>query len=168
MAVYNTKVSKVEVGVFNAVDGTITGWTEIQAYKDTVKISESEPTATKHFQAGRPTPRKIVYTNGEETFKLSIMNTSAASLEAALGGTITTVATVDTWNKPKGITGEVIKALRITTGDGAVITVPRGSWVGVKNFDLGDTTIALIDITVTPTDTGFDLVPDVSITDPAA
>lgn len=167
MPVYNTGLQKLEVGDFNPIDGSISNLVEVQVYKDTLKITESEPTQTKHYQAGKTAPKKIHYENGEETIKFSVMDTSAASLLACLGGTVTAVNSVDTWNKPKGVQSERIKALKATTSDGAIITIPRGSWIGVKNFDLADSSIGLIDITVTPTDTGLVGVADFSVTDPS-
>lgn len=168
MPVYNTGLKKLEVGEFDPATGAITGLVEVQVYKDTLKITESESAQTKHYQAGKTAPKKIHYEAGEETVKFSIMDTSAASLLTSLGGTVTTVTGVSTWNKAKGVQRERIKALVATTSDGALIKIPRGSWVGVKNFDMADTAIGLIDITVTPTDTGLDAVADFSVTDPEA
>ena len=167
MAVYNTGLKSLKVGDFNPTTGAISNLVEVQVYKDTLKITETEPTQTKHYQAGKTAPKKIHYENGEETVKFSVMDTSATSLLACLGGTITTVNTVDTWNKPKGVQKERIKALVAETSDGALIKIPRGSWIGVKNFDLADTAIGLIDITVTPTDTGLESIADFTVTDPS-
>lgn len=168
MAVYNTGLKSLKVGDFNPQTGAITNLVEVQVYKDTLKITESEPNQTKHYQAGKTAPKKIHYENGEETVKFSVMDTSAASLLACLGGTVTTLNTVDTWNKAKGLQKERIKALVAETSDGALIKIPRGSWIGVKNFDMADAAIGLIDITVTPTDTGLDEIADFSVTDPEA
>jgi len=168
MSVYNTGLKSLKVGDFNPTTGAVTNLVEVQVYKDTLKISETEPTQTKHYQAGKTAPKKIHYENGEETIKFSVMDTSADSLLACLGGTVTTVNTVKTWHKPKGIQKERIKALVAETSDGALITVPRGSWIGIKNFDLADASIGLLDITVTPTDTGLDEIADFSVTDPEA
>lgn len=166
MPVYNTGLKSLKVGDFNPADGSISNLKEVEVYKDTLKITESEPTQTKHFQAGKSAPKKIHYENGEETVKFSVMDTSADSLQVCLGGTVTTLNSQKTWNKAKGLQKERIKALVAETGDGAIITIPRGSWTGIKNFDLAQTAIGLIDITVTPTDTGFDNIPDFSVTDP--
>lgn len=168
MAIYNTGLKSLKVGDFNPTTGAISNLVEVQVYKDTLKITETEPAQTKHYQAGKTAPRKIHYENGEETVKFSIMDTSAESLLACLGGTLTEVDDVKTWNKPKGVQKERIKALVAETADGALIKIPRGSWVGIKNFDMADTAIGLLDITVTPTDTGLENVADFSITDPSA
>lgn len=168
MSVYNTGLKSLKVGDFNPTTGAVTNLVEVQVYKDTLKITESEPAQTKHYQAGKSAPKKIHYENGEETIKFSVMDTSAESLLACLGGTVTTLNNVKTWNKPKGNFTERIKALVAETSDGALIKIPRGSWVGVKNFDLADTAIGLIDITVVPTDTGLDNIADFTVTDPTA
>lgn len=168
MSVYNTGLKSLKVGDFNPATGAITNLVEVQVYKDTLKITETEPTQTKHYQAGKTAPKKIHYEAGEETVKFSVMDTSAASLLACLGGTVTTVNAVDTWNKAKGVQRERIKALVAETSDGALIKIPRGSWIGVKNFDMADAAIGLIDITVTPTDTGLEEISDFTVTDPSA
>ncbi|SUJ26542.1 Uncharacterised protein [Sphingobacterium spiritivorum] len=166
MPVYNTGLKSLKVGDFNPADGAVSNLVEVAVYKDTLKITETEPTQTKHYQAGKTAPKKIHYEAGEETVKFSVMDTSADSLLACLGGTVTTVNSVKTWNKAKGVQKERIKALVAETSDGALIKIPRGSWIGVKNFDLADAAIGLIDITVTPTDTGIDNIPDFTVTDP--
>lgn len=168
MPVYNTGLRKLEVGDFNPATGAISNLVEIQVYKDTLKITETEPTQTKHYQAGKTAPKKIAITAGEETVKFSVMDTSADSLKACLDGDVVTLVGVKTWHKAKGAPTEKIKALVATTSDGAVITIPRGSWIGVKNFDMADAAIGLIDITVMPTDTGLPLISDFSVTDPEA
>lgn len=167
MSVYNTGLKSLKVGDFDPVTGAISNLVEIEVYKNTLKITETEPTQTKHFQAGKASPKKVHRENSEVEIKFSVMNTSADSLHTCLGGTVTTVDDVKTWHQQKGIQKEKIKALVAETSDGALIKAPRGSWFGVKNFDLADTGIGLIDITVTPTDTGLDAIGDFTVTDPS-
>lgn len=167
MGTYNVGLKKLQVGDFNPATGAITNLVEIEVYKDTMKITEEKPTKTKHFQAGKSSPRKIAIQGGSEMAAFSVMNTAAASLAQCLGGTVTTVDDRDKWIKPKGMAQEQIKALVAETLDGSIYTITRGSWSGVKNFDLSETGIALMEIEVEATDTGLPLIADVSWEDPA-
>lgn len=166
MGIYNVGVKSAKVGDFNPTTGAITNLVEIEVYKDTMKITEEKPTKTKHYQAGKSSPRKIALQGGSETAAFSIMNTAAQSLKNSLGGTVVTLNARDKWVKEKGVAKEQIKALVVETLDGAIYTITRGSWSGVKNFDLSEGSIALMDIEVEATDTGIDAIPDVSWEDP--
>lgn len=166
MGNYNVGVKSAKVGDFNPTTGVITNLVEIEVYKDTLKITEEKPTKNKHFQAGKSSPRKISLQGGAETAAFSIMNTAAKSLQACLDGTIVTLNGRDKWVKAKGVVKEQIKALVVETLDGAIYTITRGSWSGVKNFDLSEGAIALMDIEVEATDTGLDAIADVSWEDP--
>ena len=163
----NVGLKKFEIGTFNAVDGTTTGWTEIPVYKDTLKHTETAGNTTKHYQAGKTSPIKTHTEVGEESIAISIPMTDAATLLKVFGGTVTTVSSVDTWNKPKTFGAEVIKSVRYESLDGTKVLIPKASMVGVKNFDATETNIWLIDATFTPQDTGLPAVADVQITDPA-
>ena len=166
MSVYNVGLKSLKVGDFDPATGAISNLVEIEVYKDTMQYSEQPGTQTKHFQAGKKAPKRIHTEPGEETLSFSIMNTAADSLLQCLGGTVTTVAGVKSWHKPKDSAGEVIKAIEAESLDGAIFKIPRGSWQGVKNFNGTETNIWLMDITVTPTDTGLPEVADFSLTDP--
>jgi len=166
MGIYNVGVKSAKVGDFNPQTGAITNLVEIEVYKDTMKITEEKPTKTKHYQAGKSSPRKIALQGGSETAAFSVMNTAAQSLKTCLGGTIVTLNARDKWVKDKGVAKEQIKALVVETLDGAIYTITRGSWSGVKNFDLSEGAIALMDIEIEATDTGLDEIADVSWEDP--
>ncbi|RQO78112.1 hypothetical protein DBR40_09180 [Pedobacter sp. KBW01] len=166
MSVYNVGVKSAKVGDFNPTTGAITNLVEVEVYKDTMKITEEKPTKTKHYQAGKSSPRKIALQGGSETAAFSVMNTAAASLKTCLGGEVVTLNGRDKWVKAKGVATEQIKALVVETLDGAIYTITRGSWSGVKNFDLSEGAIALMDIEIEATDTGIEAIPDVSWEDP--
>lgn len=168
MGKYSVGLAKLELGDFNPTTGAITNLVEVEVYKDTLKITEEAPTKTKHYQAGKSSPRKIAYQGGSEMAAFSIMNVAAAALVVALGGTVTTLDGKTSWNKPKGVVGERIKALVATTLDGFVYTIPRGSISGKKNFDGSESSIFLTEIEVEVTDTGLPLIADVKWDEPVA
>lgn len=168
MSVYNVGLKSLKVGDFAPATGAISNLVEIEVYKDTMQYSEQSGTETKHYQAGKKSPKKIHKEPGEETLSFSVMDTAADSLQRSLNGTVTTVLGVKTWHQPKDSSAEVIKAIVAESLDGAVFTIPRGNWSGVKNFNGTETNIWLMDITVTPTDTGLEAVADFSLTDPPA
>lgn len=167
MGIYNVGLKSLKIGDFDPATGAISNLVAVEVYKNTLKITEEKPTKTKHFQAGVNSPRKIAIQGGSEMAAFSIMNTAAASLAVALGGTVTTVNTRQRWAKPKGTPKERIKALVAESLDGAIYTIPRGSWTGVKNFDTDEGALYLMEIEVEVTDTGLDLIADVTWDDPA-
>lgn len=158
-------LAKLELGTYSTVDGTATNFVEYPVYKDTMVISEAEPTATKHFQAGKVHPIVVNLQGGEEVASFTIMDTQADTMATLLGGTVTTVGQVKTWKKATGQPTEIIKVLRATTLDGRVITISRGSLMAKKNLDLGDAKLAGIDVKVTVTETGFSGVAPMTITE---
>lgn len=168
MPKYSVGVKKASFGDFDPITGAVSNLVEVEVYKDTLKITEEPPTATKHFQSGKNMPRKISLQGGSEMAELSIMNASAAGMVIGLGGTVTTVDTKSVWNKPKGTPQERIKALVVETEDGFIYTITRGSVSGSKAIGGGDTNIALINIKVEATDTGLPAVADVTWAEPAA
>lgn len=166
MEKYSVGVKKAQLGDFDPVTGAISNLVEVEVYKDTLTITEDAPTATKHFQSGKNSPRKITYVGGSEMAEFSIMNTSAASMALGVGGVATTVSGRGRWSKAKGTIKERIKALVVTSDDDFVYTITRGSTTGVKKIGGGDSNIALIQMKIEATDTGLDNVPDVTWDEP--
>ena len=168
MSQYNVGLAWLKVGDFNKATGAITNLVEVEVYKNTLAITETDGAETKHFQAGKSSPKKIHREAGEDTVAFQIMDTAAASLKNCLGGSTTAVNGRDTWHKAKGVQPEIIKALHGKSLDGTEFIIPRGSWKGKKNFNTDEGQIWLMDITVTPTDTGFAEIADFDILDPEA
>lgn len=165
---YNVGCKSVKMGDFNATTGAVSNLVALEVYRDTVQITEAEPTATKHYKVGSSSPIKINLMDGVETAAFSVVNTGTASFATLFGGTVATVDGKATWNRPKGHKQEIIKALVVETLDGAVYTIPRGSWRASKNLALTETGIALIPVIVEVTDTGLANIADVTWADPAA
>ncbi|MES2651267.1 MAG: hypothetical protein V4663_05975 [Bacteroidota bacterium] len=166
MEAYNVGISSAEVGVFNPADGTVTGWTQIAVYKNTLKHVEEPGAETNHFEAGKSSPVKTHFENGMEKITFQIPKTDPDSLKQALDGDVTTVSGVKSWHKKKGTKKPIIRAFRYTSLDGTLVTVTKGQWNGSRNTDGSETAIWLMDITVTVLDTGFPLISDVIVKEP--
>lgn len=152
MEVISYGVSKVEFGTFDTATGAITSPVEIPAFKDSVDNQEEDAPETPFYQEGKASPRRVVYGQAKETFKLSIMDSGAAMAAKFIGGTVTTVETNDTWHKGTSKAGTA-GGFRFTTTDGCVCTV-YGAFVAKRNNKMSDSNIRLIDITITPIETG--------------
>lgn len=166
--IYSVGLAKLELGDVSTTDGIISNWVEYPVYKDTAKIEEVAPTETKYYQAGKPHPVKVGLQGGGDKITLSIMDVSPATLAALQGGTVTTTNGVATWSKAAGQMKEKIKAVRATTLDGFVYVINRGSLRANRNFNLAENSIALLDIVVEATDTGFPAIAPATWTAPAA
>lgn len=162
MSVKQLMVTKVELGDVNAVTGAITGWVEISTYDGTLKIEEEPVAKTKHKQSGATSPRLIVNIAGGEKAVFQMMDADPDNAAIALGGTVTTVTTKKTWNKPKGNPPQRIKALRVTTVDAMLYMINKGSITGRKILEFEDTKIGLWEVEIESLDTGFHLIPDVT------
>ncbi|ADY51515.1 hypothetical protein Pedsa_0943 [Pseudopedobacter saltans DSM 12145] len=165
MGKYKYGVIKSEVGTYNEVDGTSTGWAEIEPYKDTIVITEEDPTTTNHFKQGDANPKITRQQPGAQNIELSIMDLSADSKVMWLGGTKTTVSTKETWNAPKVKTPK-IKSLRFTLETGEILTIPKVSCFGKLDFKASDTDIDLITVSGVIQDPGFAGVAPMMIADP--
>lgn len=155
-------------GDFNPTTGAITNLVEIPVYRDTMNITETLPTATKHYRAGKTSPIKIALQGGAEMATFKVPQTDTEMMALLLGGTEVVVSGKGTWNKAKGTPQEKIAALVATTLDGYVYTITRGSWRANKEFNASETNIYLINVEVEVTDTGIDAVSDVTWAEPAA
>lgn len=162
MSVKQVMVSKTELGDVDPATGAITNWVEIATYENTLKIEEEPVTKTKHKQSGKTSPKLIVNTAGGEKAVFQMMDGDPDTALIALGGTVTTVSLKKTWNKPKGNPPQRIKALRVTTVDGMLYMINKGSITGRKILEFEDTKIALWEVEIESLDTGFPAIPDVS------
>jgi hypothetical protein len=166
MGKYKYGVLKMEVGTYSEVDGTSTDWVEVEAYKDTIVMSEEDPTVSNHFKQGEANPKITRQTPGAQTVEFSIMDLSAASKVDWIGGTVTTVSTKDTWSAPKSKTPK-IKSLRWTLETGEILTVPKVTCFSKLDFKASDEDIDLILVSGTILDPGFVGVAPMTLADPA-
>ncbi len=152
---YSYGVTKAEVGIFSSVDGSVSGWKEIELYKDTFTMGEDDPTQNDHYQQGVASPKIVRETTAPTKVNFSIMDLSADSKIEWVGGTKTTVATVDTWHSPR-LKRSQIKALRFTLEEGGVITIAKVQTYGKPDVKASDADINLILVTGTILDPGFE------------
>lgn len=168
MAKYQFGCTKAEIGVMDPGDGTITWGAEVDIYQDTIVLDEPEATRTDHFKQGDPNVKVTRFGNTATTIAFSIMDLSADSKVLWLGGTKTTVTTVDTWNKPDVAVKSTTKALRFTLEDGSIIIVPNAECAGRLASNLNQTDIALIPVVATVKSTGVEAVASFQWSDAAA
>ena len=159
--------TKIEMGDFNPATGETSNYVEVPVYRDTFSMTEPDPAITEHFQQGRSSPRVRTVSPAAIEIVFQLMDTDPTNLLAALGGTITTVTDVDTWNAPKSRSDRT-KALKITVEDGSIIEVPAFLHYVKPNFQITEENINLIDVNGTIQDTGLPAVPDWTWTEPAA
>jgi hypothetical protein len=166
MGKYNYGVLKMEVGTYSEVDGTSSAWAEVENYKDTIVMSEEDPTVSNHFKQGEANPKITRQSPGAQTVEFSIMDLSADSKVLWIGGTKTTVSTKDTWSAPKSKTAK-IKSLRFTLETGEILTIPKVSCFAKLDFKASDADIDLITVSGTILDTGIVDVAPMTLADPA-
>lgn len=147
-------ITKAEAGVFNPVDGSVSAWTEMEVYKNTILMPEEDPTRTSHYKQGQASPVLVQEVAGVITVTFSLLDISAANKADWIGGTVTTVNTKDTWNSPRVKTSKT-KALRFTMEDGSIMTIVKASCWTKLDVKASDTEINLLLVTATVLDPGF-------------
>lgn len=148
---YSYGLLTAKVGTTDVATGLGTGLADMGSiFKDTMELMESDIAQTPLFAQQDPnTPKLVLHGGSQETVKLSLMDTSADTLAKYCGGTVTTVATVKTWNKPL-VAPNLEMAFEFVTTDGAKIEIPRGSVAAKKNFKVADNSIWVLELTITP------------------
>lgn len=146
-----------------ALAGTLASIGDI--YQDSCELMEADPELTKIFAEQKQRPVKVLVTPGDKTIKLSLLDTSADALLRVFGGTITTVSLVKTWNQPKKSV-IIEKFVKITTQDGYIITIPRGSLSAKQNFKFAKKGVLLLDVMIEVTEPKIATLPAMSCTDP--
>jgi len=165
MAKYQYGCVKAEYGEMDPATGAISNKVEFDLYQNTLSIEEDEAQSTPHYKQGDPDPKVIRHANTLRRAIFSVMDTSADSKVAWLGGTKTTVESIDTWNAPKVANKELHKALIFTLEDGSVITIPNAGCIARLSSNLNDTDIALIPVVATVKSTGLSEVANFQWTD---
>jgi len=165
MGKYQYGCLKVEMGSFNPTTGATSNWVEVDIYQNTIVVDQPEPTRTDHFKQGDPNPKVSRFAPSVTTITQSVMDVSAESKAEHLGGTVTTVDGVGTWNAPKVRVNSKVRAWRYTLEDGSVLTIPHTDTASRNSFNLNDTDIAMIPQTITVKSTGIEAVADMTWTD---
>lgn len=158
----------MEAGGIDGVTGLPTAMADVgNVYKDTANMVESDGQETTHYAELKSDPVVVVDEAGEEMIEFSLMDTSATNLESWCGGTVTTVGTDDTWNKPTTVPN-IEKSLRITTEDSTVVTIHRAKIKGKRVLSPTKKGIFLIEVKAKILTPVVDGVPAVSVADPIA
>lgn len=160
MSKYQYGCKKVEIGVMDPDDGTIS-WEadEIEVYQDSIVIDQPEATSTDHYKQGDPDPKVRRFSRVVRSIQFSIMDLSAASKARWLGGTVTTVGGKDTWNAPSAPVASTKKALRFTLEDDSVITIANAENAARLAGNLNETDIMLMPVVASVMSTGLTAVP---------
>lgn len=127
MGKYAYGIDKFEVGDIAAADGTLENEVDYTAliYKDTITIDEPEATETNHFVEGNSRyPVVSIDEAGLTKVMANLFGASAAQKADLMGGTVTTVDAVDTWNAPKENV-VIEKYVKVTFKSGHIVQYPR-------------------------------------------
>lgn len=151
MAKKSIGLSKIEMGDI-AVDGGMgTVLTQIGAtVSDTAVLANDAPTVTDFNIEEQDDPFFSQSTPGKRTVKWDSYNVDPATLPQLVGGTYTAATETDgaKWEAPA--TAPVIEqSLKITTKDGWVITIPRGTVDVQMEWNFQKTKLAVLHITYT-------------------
>lgn len=114
-------------------------------------LSETEPSTENIFvEQKKGVYRTIVTEEGITTLVIETYDVSPANI-AKLKGGVVTVATSSKGSTWKGSleTIEINKAVRVTTLDGYILTIPNGKLIAVINWALTKSELAKITITIT-------------------
>lgn len=120
-------ITSFVVGDIAAADGTLENPVDYTAliYKDTITIDEPEGTETNHFVEGNSRyPVVSLDEAGLTKIMANLFGASSAQKADLMGGTVTTVDTVDTWNAPKDNV-VIEKYLKVTFKSGHIVQYPR-------------------------------------------
>jgi hypothetical protein len=164
MPVYQTGLKSLEIGDFN--NGTPNNFVAVKVLRDTMTIEKPDPTENKFYQAGQASPVLVTTQEaGGLMATFSVLDTSADTLLMLIGGSVTTLNGVKTWNAPTGSRSPLIKAIRATTLQNGTIQINRGALIATESFSLSENNIAVIKVKVEALDTGIGLA-SVQFTDP--
>lgn len=144
-------------------------WTELEDVKiGTASLVESEPSTQDIFieqKAG--VYRNITTQEGVKTLTFELYDVSPANLALLKGGTVTAASESkgSTW---KGSTSsvEIEKAVKVTTLDDYVLTIPNGKVVANINWLLTKEDLATVKVTITAQEPLDDTLGDVMVEAP--
>lgn len=165
MPKYQYGLLKFETGTMNPTTGAITSWEEDKIYQDTVVIDRPEADRTEHFAQGDPDPKVTRYGRTSKTIAFSVFDRSADSKVKWLGGTKTTVESVDAWHAPNLPVPFTKKAIRLTFEDGSIAIAPNCECAARDAWNPNDTDVAVIPVVATVMSTGVAEVASWSETD---
>lgn len=123
---YAYGITSFEVGDIATADGTLENPENITdvIYKDTITVDEPEATETNHYVEGTKYPVVSIDEAGLTKVMANLYGATPAQKVSLMGGTVTSLNTVDSWNAPAENVS-IEKYLKITLKSGHVIQYPR-------------------------------------------
>ena len=149
-----------QVGDVNLTTGLGENFTDIgEVLRATINMTEGEATIERFYTELKNDPIVSIETGQkEETYNLTLADTSADNLAKYCGGTVTGVAPAPKeWNKPDTVV-DIEMAFEFTLQTGAKILINRAKVRGRRALT-GRNGMASIILTIEPIDTG---VPNVA------
>lgn len=167
-------MSKVAFGVKSIKKGginTSTGLAENlvnvgDVYRDTATLTQEDGETTDHYSEFKNDPVVTITEPGETTLEFSLMDTEADVLVQYLGGTVTTVSSVKSWNKPSSVP-DIEASFELETIDGTKFTINRAKVSAKINGELARKGITLLEVKARVLTPKVASVPPLVITDPA-
>ena len=137
----------IEVGAI-AVDGgmSIALASLGVTYQDSAELSQGEPEIIEIYSEENDEPEEIITGKSVKMLKWSIMNVSATSLAATLGGTVTGTGATEAWEAPSATT-LIEKSVRVKTKSGETIDMPRCRIVSKLAWKFSKKDVNKVDIT---------------------
>ncbi len=152
--------ASAHVGAVNLTTGLGENFTDIgEVIRATINMSEGEATIERFYSELKNDPIVSIETGQkEETYNLTLADTSADNLAMFCGGTVTGVAPAPKrWNQPEGVV-DIEMAFEFTLKSGAKMLINRAKVYGRREWT-GRNGMASLIVKIEPIDTG---VPNVA------
>ncbi|RYF26595.1 MAG: hypothetical protein EOO42_01135 [Flavobacteriales bacterium] len=151
MELYTFGLATLKMGGIDAATGLPTGLADVgSVYKDSVAYTGGDVTKTPIYSQQKPnTPVKEFKSKASGSFVFNLMSTEVAKLALFGVGEVVTLNSVSVL----GINDDPVdleKSFEMTTTDGTVLTILRGSITAKENWTVSDQGIWLTEISVTP------------------
>jgi hypothetical protein len=169
MGKYAYGITSFEVGDIATLDGAIENPVDLTdvIYKDTITIDEPEATETNHFVEGSSRyPVVSIDEAGLTKVMANLFGATPAQKVSLMGGAVTTVDTVDSWNAPEENVN-IEKYLKITLKSGHVIQYPRVKVSGRTTGEVSEKGVLVHPIKATVLKPNFAALKPVIIAEPA-
>ena len=165
---YTYGINKFEVGDIAVADGALENPVDLTSviYKDTIKTEEPEATETTHYVENSKFPAVSISEAGIMKVMASLFGATPTQKVALMGGSVTTLNSVDTYNAPKeNVTIE--KYIKVTLASGHVVHYPRVKVSGRHTGEFSVKGVLITPITFTVLNPSFAALYPLMIQDPA-
>lgn len=168
MSKYSYGITKFEVGDIAVADGTLENEVDLTnvIYKDTITVDEPEPSETNHYVEGKRFPVVSIDQAGLTKVMASLFGATPTQKVALMGGEVTTLTTVDTYNAPSDNVA-IEKYLKITLKSGHILQYPRVKVSGRHTGEISEKGVLLAPVKFTVLEPNFVALKPMILTDPA-